>query len=173
MKKILQKLKGEDLRSIGKANEVVQDILERPVLFEEVFEGMFVENPVIKMRSSDVIEKVSKVCPGYLQPYKDKLIRRMLETTQKEVRWHMAQIVTYLELNKDDISTIIDILLLWIETENSKIVIVNSIQALAEFAKEDKNIRKEVIKIINNTINGNSPSIVNRGKKLIKELRNL
>ena len=38
MSGILYKLKGGDLRSIGKSGEVVQDILD-PRLFGEVFEG--------------------------------------------------------------------------------------------------------------------------------------
>ncbi len=40
MRHILDKLKGGDLRSIGKAEEVVQDILQDPALFGEVFKGL-------------------------------------------------------------------------------------------------------------------------------------
>ena len=50
MSQILQKLKGGDLRSIGRADEVVQDILENPALFGEVFEGMFNDDPRVRMR---------------------------------------------------------------------------------------------------------------------------
>ena len=40
MSKIYDKLKGGDLRSIGKAEEVVTDILNDKNLFIEVFNGM-------------------------------------------------------------------------------------------------------------------------------------
>jgi hypothetical protein len=40
MSDILHKLKCGDLRSIGKADEVVQDILNKPSLFKKVFKGM-------------------------------------------------------------------------------------------------------------------------------------
>jgi len=52
MGRILQKLKGGDLRSIGRAEEVVQDILNNPVLFAEVFEGMLDDDPLVRMRSA-------------------------------------------------------------------------------------------------------------------------
>jgi hypothetical protein len=39
MSRILQKLEGGDLRSIGRAEEVAQDILADPSLFGEVFDA--------------------------------------------------------------------------------------------------------------------------------------
>lgn len=87
---LLLKLKSGDLRSIGKADEVVQDILNDPSLFKEVFEGMLNKDPVIRMRSADAIEKVSVKHPEYLQPFKSKLINHVSKIEQQEVRWHVA-----------------------------------------------------------------------------------
>lgn len=56
MSKILQKLKSGDLRSIGKADEVVQDILKNPRIFGDVFEGMLKDDPRVRMRSADALE---------------------------------------------------------------------------------------------------------------------
>lgn len=171
MSQALEKLKGGDLRSIGKSNEVVQDILKTPSLFEEVFKGLLADDPVIRMRSADVIEKVSKVHPEYLQPYKDRLIKEVSEVNQQEVRWHLAQMFSYLELDREEITIVANILSLWINLENSKIVIVNSIQTLAEFAKKDKSIRPMVLRKLENIIKNSSPSVASRGNKLIKELK--
>jgi len=77
MSKILEKLKGGDLRSIGKAEEVVADIFKNPALFGEVFEGMLSDDPVIRMRAADVSEKVSRSHPEYLRPYKRRLINEI------------------------------------------------------------------------------------------------
>jgi len=54
MGRILQELKGGDLRSIGRAEEVVQDILNNPVLFAEVFEGMLDNDLLVRMRSVNI-----------------------------------------------------------------------------------------------------------------------
>lgn len=82
MHEILAKLKGGDLRSIGGADEVVRDILKNPKLFGEVFEGMLSDDPLIRMRSADALEKVSSKHPEYLQPFKDVLINEVSKVEQ-------------------------------------------------------------------------------------------
>lgn len=95
MSQVLQKLKDGDLRSIGKADEAVQDILNDPQLFEEVFEGMLNDDPRVRMRSADALEKVSSKHPEYLQPFKNLLINEIAKIKQQEVRWHVAQMFSY------------------------------------------------------------------------------
>lgn len=59
MGSILNKLKGEDRRSIGRVKEVVDDVLANPDLFESVFNGMLSDDPVLRMRSADAVFHVS------------------------------------------------------------------------------------------------------------------
>ncbi len=170
MSKILQKLRGDDLRSIGKADEVVQDILNDPSLFKEVFEGMLNEDPVIRMRSADAIEKVSVKHPEYLQPFKSKLINHISKIEQQEVHWHVAQMFSYIEISKIERNKIIKILLSYIETDESKIVKTFSMQTLADLAEKDGQIKPKIINLIKGMIKNGSPAIISRGKKLLKQL---
>jgi len=170
MSKILQKLRGDDLRSIGKADEVVQNILNDPSLFEEVFEGMLNKDPVIRMRSADAIEKVSVKHPEYLQPFKSKLINHVSKIEQQEVRWHVAQMFSYIKINKTERDKIIKILLSYIETDESKIVKTFSMQTLADLAEKDGQIKPKIINLIKGMIKNGSPAIISRGKKLLKQL---
>jgi len=168
MSKILQKLRGDDLRSIGKADEVVQDILNDPSLFQEVFEGMLNKDPVIRMRSADAIEKVSAKRPEYLRPFKSKLINQISKIEQQEVRWHVAQMFSYIETSKIERNKIIKILLSYIETDESKIVKTFSMQTLADFAEKDEQIKPRMINLIKGMIKNGSPAIISRGKKILK-----
>jgi predicted thioredoxin/glutaredoxin len=59
-----------------------------PPLFEIVFDGMLSDDPLIRMRSADAIEKITAKRPEYLQPYKEKLIKQIAKSEQQEVRWH-------------------------------------------------------------------------------------
>jgi len=170
MSKILQKLRGDDLKSIGKADEVVQNILNDPSLFEEVFEGMLNKDPVIRMRSADAIEKVSVKHPEYLQPFKSKLINHVSKIEQQEVRWHVAQMFSYIKINKTERDKIIKILLSYIETDESKIVKTFSMQTLADLAEKDGQIKPKIINLIKGMIKNGSPAIISRGKKLLKQL---
>ena len=170
MSKILQKLRGDDLRSIGKADEVVQDILNDPSLFKEVFEGMLNKDSVIRMRSADAIEKVSAKRPEYLRPFKSKLINQISKIEQQEVRWHVAQMFSYIETSKIERNKIIKILLSYIETDESKIVKTFSMQTLVDLAEKDEQIKPKIINLIKGMIKNGSPAIIRRGKKLLKQL---
>jgi len=170
MSEVLQKLKGGDLRSIGRSEEVVQDILENPVLFEEVFDGMLGEDPLVRMRSADALEKVSSRHPEYLQPLKDKLIREVSQVGQQEVRWHVAQMFSYLEASKTERDEIVRILLSYLETDKSRIVKVCSVQTLADLAEKDETIRPRIVGKLEEIAETGSPALVNRAKKLLIRL---
>ena len=170
MSKILQKLRGGDLRSIGRAEEVVKDILRCPSFFGEVFGGMLNDDPLIRMRSADALEKVSSKHPEYLKPYKTRLINEASKIKQQEVRWHVAQMFSRLEINNRERDRIIKILLSYIDTSESKIVKTFSMQTLADLAKRDEAIRPQIIKILKNLVGTGSPAMKNRGNKLINKL---
>ena len=153
----LEKLKGGNLRSIGKSNEVVRYILNSPALFGGVFTGLFHEDPVIRMRSADGIEKVTKVRPMYLQPYKDRLIKDVTKINQEEVCRRLAQMFSCLELNREEKMAVAEILCSWIDSEKSKIVIVNSLHTMAKFAKEEQGMRPVVKKDL--TISSKMPAL--------------
>jgi len=171
MKKIIKKLKGEDLRSIGKVQEVVLEILENPSLFDEVFRGIVYNDPVVRMRASDAIEKVSRLHPEYLAPYKYELIKELSRIEQQEVRWHVAQMFSYLELEEVERKEIIELLASWLDSEKSKIVKVNSMQTLASFAEKDDKNRPFIIQKIKEAMDDGSPALINRGNKLLSKLR--
>lgn len=171
MRNILDRLLGGDMRSIGKADEIVSDIIKEPTLFEEVFKGIKSDNPLIRMRAADVIEKVSKVHPEFLMPYKKELIKDVVKIEQQEVRWHVALMFTYLELTDLEKTATIEILLSWLENSKSKIVKVNSLQALAYIGNNDKKHRNKVLAILEEVIETGSPAMVARSKKLIGNLK--
>jgi len=170
MSRILRKLEGGDLRSIGRSEEVVQDILENPALFKEVFNGMLHVDPIIRMRSADAIEKVSSKHPEYLQPFKSRLINVVSQVNQQEVRWHVAQMFSYLDVTTTEKDRIVDILLFYLETEKSKLVQVCSIQTLTNIAKKDEKYKSQVVQRLQEIIGTGSPALVSRAKKLLKEL---
>ncbi|MHA2392894.1 MAG: hypothetical protein ACXAEX_13180 [Promethearchaeota archaeon] len=171
MSSILEKLKGGDLRSIGKADEVVIDVLKNPSLFKDVFEGMLNDDPLIRMRSADVIEKVSQKYPEYLQPFKYRLINEVYKLKQKEVRWHVAQMFSYIEISKKERDQIMGILFTYINDEKSKIVKTFSMQTLANFAERDASIKPRILEFIEEIMKTGSPAVKSRGKKLIKALK--
>lgn len=87
---VLDKLKGGDLRSIGRVNQVITDILRDPSSFEAVFNSMLDDDSVVRMRSEDALE-TTQDHPEYLQPFKTKLIRLVAKSEQQEVRFKILR----------------------------------------------------------------------------------
>jgi hypothetical protein len=70
MDTILRKLECGDRRSIGRVDEVVTAVIKNPALFKEPIAGLFVEDPVVRMRAADVTEKITLDHAQYLQSQK-------------------------------------------------------------------------------------------------------
>ena len=166
---VLKKLRGGDRRSIGRVSEVVAEVLNDPYLFEVVFNGMLGDDPIIRMRSADAVEKITQEHPEYLQPYKEKLIQQVARINQQEVRWHAAQMFPRLELSKEEQAVVVEILLDYLN-DKSKIVKTFSMQALAEFAERDAGLRPQVIQLLEELTRTGSPAMRSRGRKLLEKL---
>jgi hypothetical protein len=166
---VLKKLAGGDRRSVGRVSEVVAEVFNDPSLFEVVFNGMLSDDPVIRMRSADAVEKITQEHPEYLQPYKKKLIQQVARINQQEVRWHVAQMFPRLELSKEEQAVIVEILLDYLN-DKSKIVKTFSIQALADFAERDAGLRPQIIKLLEELTRTGSPAMTSRGRRLLEKL---
>jgi len=166
---ILKKLAGGDRRSIGRVSEVVTDVLNDPTLFEVLFFGMLSDDPVVRMRSADAVEKLTAKHPGYLQPHKTKLIQQVAKIEQQEVRWHVAQMAPRLELSQEERAVVVEILLSYL-SDKSKIVKTFSMQALADLAEQDASLRPQVIQLLEELTRTGSPAMKSRGRKLLARL---
>ncbi len=172
MTDILKKLEGGDRRSIGQVAKVVDEVNGQPALFETVFKAMLVDDPIVRMRAADAVEKITTNQPHYLQPYKDMLINQVAKVNQQEVRWHVAQILPRLSLNRRERETVVEILFGYLQ-DKSKIVKTFSLQALADFAQEDGSLRLRVVEVLEEMVQKGSPAVINRGKKLLTKLRRI
>jgi HEAT repeat protein len=172
MKQILGKLVGGDRRSIGRSNEVVADVLKNPSLFEAVFDGMLHDDPIIRMRAADAVEKITEKHPEYLLPYKQKLIQTVAKSMQQEVRWHVTQMLPRLPLTDEERVNAVEILLDYLN-DKSNIVKTFAMQALTDFAMRDANLRPQVLFVLEDLNGTGSPAMKSRGRKLLATLNHI
>ena len=163
---ILRDLAGGDRRSIGKADRVVKQIFKTPALFGDVLRGFTHADPVIRMRCADVAEKVSSVHPEWLDPHKRVLLSFASTIQEKEVRWHMAQMLPRLELSPSERRRVAALLFNYLE-DASQIVKTFSMQALFEISENDARLRARVIPILRGAVRNGSPAARSRAKKLL------
>jgi len=169
MENVLDKLKGGDRRSIGRVDEVIVDVLDDPALFDALFHGMLDDDPVVRMRSADGVEKITVDRPEYLRPYRKKLLEQVARVDQQEVRWHVAQMLPRLEWDGEELAAIVGILLDYLDDE-SRIVKTFAMQALADFAERDESLRPQVVELLKNLVETGSPAMKSRGRKLLAKL---
>ena len=147
MTTILSKLRGGDRRSIGNVKAVIAAVRKKPDLFKDLVSGLFDENPVVRMRAADAMEKISLEDPQFLQPFKTKLIALARQTPQQELRWHVAQMIPRLKLTPKETQAVTDILFDYL-TDDSKIVVTFAMQALSDLAIKEAVVSTRVLKAI-------------------------
>jgi len=170
MNLILSKLSVGDLRTTNASNEVVKQVLGKPELFNELFLGLTNDNPGIRMRSADALEKISLKKPVLLQPFKKQLLEIGKNSTQQEVQWHIAQMLAYLEFTPKEREEVIKILNHYLGTTKSNIVKVFSLQTLTELCEDNPKMRNALIQTIIKEMRSGSPAVISRGQKLLKRL---
>lgn len=172
MHDIVRKLEGGDRRSIGRANEVVDDVLKDAHLFSVLLNGTLTADPLIRMRAADAVEKITREHPEYLQPHKTALILQVAQVEQQEVRWHVAQMMPRLVCTSEERECVAGILFGYLD-DQSKIVQTNAMQALADIAEVDERLLPRVFEVVEDLAETGSPAVRSRARKLLAKLRRL
>jgi hypothetical protein len=169
MHPILKRLSGGDRRSIGRSNEIVTEVLAHPGHFRHVFAGLSSDDPIVRMRAADVIEKVTTKRPELLQPFRKKLLEVAGSTDQQEVRWHAALMIPRLELTPKERAVGVDILFDYLR-DRSSIVKTFAMQGLAELANKDSSLRAKILPLLEELTEIGTPAMRARGRKILQHL---
>jgi len=167
MHPILKKLSGGDRRSIGRSNEVVAQELAHPAQIRHVFAGLTTDDPVIRMRAADAIEKITARRPELLRPYKRKLLTIAGSSDQQEIRWHAALILPPLELTKKERAVALDILFDYLH-DKSSIVKTWAMQAIWDLAASDAKLKDQIIPLIEELTQVGTAAMRARGRNLLR-----
>jgi hypothetical protein len=172
MHPLLKKLTGGDRRSIGSSRLIAAQVLRNPELFAVIWSGIFVADPVIRMRSADAIEKVTASRPDLLAPHKKELLKKVTQIDQQEVRWHAAQLLGRVTLTAREREQAVEILLDWLKAK-SNIVRVCALQTLADFVANDSKLRPLVLQILQSVEQTGSAAVRSRARKLLQKFAKL
>ena len=106
--------------------------------------------------------------------FKSLMKRRLIELAgkaeQQEVRWHLAQLLSRLELSAAERRRVVEILAKYL-TDTSKIVKTFSMQTLADIAAQDSELRGSIIEQLERLTRTGSPAMKSRGRKLLARLK--
>jgi len=127
-------------------------------------------DPLIRMRSGDVAEKVSRARPEWLASHKRVLLDLARQTTEKELRWHLAQMLPRLPVTPAERRSAVAAMFDYLKDE-SRIVRTFAMQALADFAERDAKLRTLLLPMLDQLRTTETPAVRARARKLMAQLR--
>lgn len=163
-------LSGGDPRSLGNTNKVVELVLSNQSKLDELMNTILSnDDAIVRMRASDAIEKICKQKPLWFAKYKSELLGEWPKIQQPSVQWHLAQILSEIELTHAETILAIGLVKKNLELTDDWIVENLSLETLAIFVRRNQFDRREFITIINRYENCDHKSVVSRVRKLQKE----
>jgi hypothetical protein len=136
---------GGKTNSLGRADEVLNSVLEDKAKLEELYACLFHSDAWVRMRAADCLEKICRVHPEWIEPYIDKIFTDLAGSTQPSIQWHLAQIFAEVSLTAKQTKQVI----LWLKerlssTEVDWIVSVNSMKTLLQFYQRELVSKQEI-----------------------------
>jgi HEAT repeat protein len=111
MNSLLRRLEGGDLRSDGDGDPVARTVLQRPRLFQRLYDGLHESSDVVRGRSAHALELVARARPDLLLPRLPELLQLAERDRVAMVRWHIAMILGHLAAEQLDASLVVRVLL--------------------------------------------------------------
>lgn len=161
-------LKGGDLRSIGRANQLIV-IVKNQQDFDQLFQFLLNGERVQAMRAADAIEKITHNHPEYIKTHKKELLALLPTAMNKEMKWHLCQLIPRLSLSTKELGNCLQIFTKWVsEKKESKIVRANALQALFDLRQKYPEGKISLQPIIARLEKENIPSLKARLRKFQK-----
>lgn len=164
---LLERLAGGDRRSIGRSGEVVRAVERAPDLLPHLVQGLEATDEHVRMRAADALEKVTREHPEWLRPFKRRLLRLAATATQRELRWHLAQMVPRLPLTAAERGDAFALMESYL-TDASAIVRTFALQALTDLAGDDPARRSVARRALAEAAETGTPAMRARAHKLLE-----
>lgn len=173
MGKMLNLLNEGDHRTIGRVADVVRVAIGNVAYIGELVELMSYGDPAVRMRAADALEKATVQQQNLLASHKNHLLDLIETATQNEVRWHLAPILTRLDLLPDEVEDLAETFSRWFRRADSRIVRTAALQGMADLAFRDARLIAEALKMTEQALSSPIPALKTRARKLKGPLERL
>ncbi|HSR54381.1 MAG TPA: hypothetical protein VLV83_26450 [Acidobacteriota bacterium] len=170
MKPIIERLgQDADLRTLGPARELAEEVVQQPEMLEEVIEAFLSDDKVLRSRAGHILKKAARECPEEVQPYKQILIEEASGIQQMHVREAFTVSVMKLDLSPNDIPQLFEIFLSYLQ-DRASVVRTVAMQGLVELCELEPRYYPRVTPLIERLTRTGSAAMRARGRHLLKRL---
>ena len=159
-------LSGGDRRSIGRSSEVVAAVRKAPSRFEELWACLTQDDPIVRMRAADALEKLGRENPTCFDGHKKALLGGALDDGTAEVRWHLIVIAARLTLTATEAKRLCAYLDDRLRHDASRIVRVMALQAAFDLCRRHPNLNESVQRMMDYARRCDAPALRARVRKL-------
>ena len=161
-------------------NEESRNLLEKlievaaadPLIMDEVIRGILNENVCIRAQAANMVEKITRVRPLFLMPYRRVLLNNFSTIEQPEVRCQVALFYGRVFWDEWEMQQVTDLLSKWIAQEDENISI-NSMQSLHILGTQKKWIRPHLLELLHKAMQHKSLVVRNLAAKLLDSMQEL
>ncbi|SFL31307.1 hypothetical protein [Pelosinus propionicus] len=156
------------------ARNFVESLLEvaasDPLILSEIMRGVLYEDPCIKMQAASMVEKVTRVRPLFLTPYRRVLLNEFSKINQPGVRREVAVLYGRMMWDAWEMKQVVVLLSQWIETQEDEDIVKNSIDSLHKLAMQKEWIFPKFRDCLADAIKHGNPGISNFANELLHRI---
>lgn len=156
--------------SLGNTEKVVRKVLRNPKLLPNLFDTLNSQDEWVRMRAGDAIEKVFRERPGLAKGYEQKVLGFMAGIDQPSVQWHVAEIVSEIDLTPAQHQKALEILKNNLKQSSDWIVLNVTMQVLSDFSKGDLGLQRWLKPQLKRLMVDSRRSVAKRAAKLADTL---
>ncbi len=162
-------------KMLSEDSEESRNLLERlveiaasdPLILSEIMRGVLHEEPCIKVQAAAMVEKVTRVRPLFLTPYKRILLNEISLIEQPEVRQQVAVLYGRVMWDEWELQQVVALLINWIEMQEDEDSVINSMQSLHKLAIQKEWIYFKYVKCLQKALEHNNSSVKNLAQELL------
>lgn len=126
---------------------MVEEVLNSPECFDELFSCYQSDNETVKLRVSNAMKRIVAAKPEMILPYLDRFIDEVsvLEQPSAQRTFSQLMLTVQSELSITQRNQTISIIFRYLQDSSDWIVLTTSMKTLAEWAKDDQSVKTKLL----------------------------
>jgi hypothetical protein len=160
-------LSGGPPNSLGRTPEVVAATLADRALLRPLFTTLRSDDPIVRMRAGDALEKVCRERPEWFAREANRLLEEVAAIDQPSVRWHVIQMLGEIRLTGEQHRRAVALARRFLETSQDWIVLNVTMQQLFEWSRDDPTLAAWLAPQLERLTTDRRRSVAGRARKLL------
>lgn len=165
-------LMGGHPNSLGRTLEAVEIVLADAARLPALFECYASQDPVVRLRTSNALNRIARIQPEWLVPYLDRLLNRVSKIDQASTQWTLATLFQLLEswMTPSQKAKARGIMQHNLAQHSDWIVLNTTMETLALWSANDPRLKRWLLSELNRLRNDKRGSVSRKAVKIAARL---